>query len=118
MNLVLNICLFSQLGKWLDTTRIPKTFEDLSSMLLRDQFRSSCDASVAAFLCEKSVCNNSDMANLAERYMDAHSLTFIGLKKSIMKEKGISSQPRYMSMAVAITSNQNNDPPRLNSKSK
>ena len=90
MNLVLSIwfvCLFS--WKRLYTTIIPKSFDDLFSLLVREQFISSYDAGMAAFLHVKSVSSNSEVANLAERYMDAHGLMFIGLKKSSMKEKGI-----------------------------
>ena len=110
--------LSSQLGRWLDTTKVPKTFEELSNLLVREQFLSSCDASMAAFLREKSVSSNTEMVNLAERYMDAHGLTFIGPKKTVVKEKSSNSQSRYVSKEVGSTSHQKPDLPKLNPKSK
>ena len=110
--------LSSQLGRWLDTTKIPKTFEEFSNLLVREQFLSSCDASMAAFLREKSVSSNTEMANLAERYMDAHGLTFIGPQKTVVKEKSSYSQSRYVSKEVGSTSHQKPELPKLNPKSK
>ena len=74
--------LACQLEKWLDASKIPKTFEDLSNLLVREQFFCSCDSGMAVFLQEKIVENNTDLAKIAERYMDAHGLSSLKLGKT------------------------------------
>ena len=73
--------LHSQLDKWLIATKVPKTYKDLTNLLVREQFLSSCDTSVAAHLREKQVDSNSELASLAERYLDAHGLTSLKSQK-------------------------------------
>ena len=94
--------LESQLEKWLSATKIEKTYKDVVDLLVREQFLSSCDSNMAVHLREKQVEGNSDLAKLAERYMDAHGLSSFkiakahdGLKKSSwhdqVKDKKMSS---------------------------
>ena len=69
---------------------------------------------MAAFLCEKVIGTNTDLANLTERYMDAHSLNFLRFKISSLNEKATFSQNKLMSKDSLGTSQQKNDPPRVN----
>ena len=73
--------LADELGKWIDATKIAKDFKQLCSLLVREQFLASCDSGMAMHLREKMVTNNKELAELAERYMDAHSMTSLQPQK-------------------------------------
>ena len=73
--------LESHLEKWLVATKIPQTYKDLTNLLVREQFLSSCDVNISAHLREKHVDSNSELAKLAERYMDAHGLMSLKVTK-------------------------------------
>ena len=81
--------LESHLEKWLVATKIPQTYKDLTNLLVREQFLSSCDVSISAHLREKHVDSNSELAKLAERYMDAHGLMSL---KTAKVPKSVSSE--------------------------
>ena len=75
--------LADELGKWIDATKIAKDFKQLCSLLVREQFLASCDSGMAMHLREKMVTNNKELAELAERYMDAHSMTSLQPQKKL-----------------------------------
>ena len=59
-------------NKWVDMTKITKTYEELRSLVVREQFLRRCHGDLAAYLREKKLTDKVELAKTAERYIDAH----------------------------------------------
>ena len=77
--------LESQLDKLLSATNI-KTCKGNVDLLVREQFLSSCDSSMAVHLTEKQVEGNSHLGKLTERYIDTHVLSSFKIAKCALPE--------------------------------
>ena len=66
--------LTSELHRWIDSTKTPKTYEGLVALLIREQFLSVCKLNMAMHLREKPSCSNTELAQFAEKYIDAHEM--------------------------------------------
>ena len=84
--------LSGELRQWIDATKIPKSFDKLSALFVREQFLSICDQDMAVHLREKISNDNTQLAKFAERYMDAHDMTSWKVNSSWKKEKHRSSE--------------------------
>ena len=79
--------LSGELRQWIDATKIPKSFDELSALLVKEQFLNTCDQDMAMHLREKISSDNAELAKFAERYIDAHDMTSWKVNSSWKKEK-------------------------------
>ena len=72
----------SYLDRWVEMSQVEQTFEGLRTLILKEQFIGSCAKDVAVYLQEKVFSNLDDMAEEAERFLNAHGkeLSDTGLK--------------------------------------
>ena len=72
--------------KWVEATKIGKGYDELRSLLIREQFLRKCHADLAAFLREKKISEINELAEVTQRYLDAHGGTMYD--KSKVEKKG------------------------------
>ena len=72
---------------WIDATKILKSFDELSALLVKEQFLNTCDQDMAMHLQEKISSDNAELAKFAERYIYAHDMTSWKVNSSWKKEK-------------------------------
>ena len=88
--------------RWVDFGEIEKSYDALLDLMLREQFVSNCNKSLAVFLKERTPKNSKEMASLAEQYVEAHgeSSCFIGdhgpskFKTNKTDKQGNSNNPK------------------------
>ena len=59
-------------SKWLELSHVEKTYEAICSLFVREQFIRRCRADLQAYIKEKKITDNIELANIAQRYLDAH----------------------------------------------
>ncbi len=64
--------LTSYLSKWIKLAKINETFEGLQTLIVREQFLSTCSKDLEVFLRERAITDLTVLAKLAEQYLDAH----------------------------------------------
>ena len=60
------------LMRWIDLANVEKDFDGLMSFIVREQYLESCPVQLATFLKERKPRDLSELASLAEQYLDAH----------------------------------------------
>jgi len=65
--------LENYLMRWIDLANVEKHFDGLMSLIVREQYLESCPVQLAIFLRERKPKNLSELASLAEQYLDAHA---------------------------------------------
>ena len=73
--------------KWVGAAKIEKSFNGLWSLVLREEFYKRCSADLAAYLREKGKTDVVEIANTAQRYLDAHGGTLAEVTQ--VKREGI-----------------------------
>jgi len=58
---------------WIDLANVEKDFDGLMSLIVREQYLESCPVQLAIFLRERKPKDLSELASLAEQYLDAHA---------------------------------------------
>ena len=77
----------SYLIRWLEMAGADKSFNGLKDLLLREQFINASQTDLALFLKERKPGNISEMAELAEQYLEAHGNLFMTQDKLATLEK-------------------------------
>ena len=71
----------SYLHHWVDLSKINKDYVSIVDLLLREQFVRSCSRDLSAYLKEQRISSIDHLAEIAERYVEAHGLShFTGHK--------------------------------------
>jgi len=65
--------LENYLMTWIDLANAEKDFDGLMSLIVREQYLESCPVQLAMFLRERKPNDLSELASLAEQYLDAHA---------------------------------------------
>ena len=61
------------LEKWIELSKVPKTYNSLLDLVLREQFANRCPAELAIHLKDRRPQDMAEMEATAERYLDARS---------------------------------------------
>ena len=77
----------SFLIRWIEMAGAEKSFNGLKDLLLREQFINASQTDLALFLKERKPGNISEMADLAEQYLEAHGNLFMTQDKLATQEK-------------------------------
>ena len=64
--------LDSYLNKWIELSKIPKTFAGMVQLILTEQFTSTCSNDLATFLKERTCGSLKDLGETANKYLEAH----------------------------------------------
>jgi hypothetical protein len=65
--------LSSYLSRWIELAQVAKSFDGFCTLIVREQFLSTCSKHLELFLRERAVKNLAELAKLAEQYEDAHA---------------------------------------------
>lgn len=63
-------------NRWTEIARCRKDFDDSAHLLTRKQFVNTCLTELALFLRERLLKDMGEMMKLAERYLEAHEITY------------------------------------------
>ena len=69
------IRLSNYLARWMELGKVKATFEGLRDLILREQFLSVSNKSLVLFLKERKIKSADEMVELAEQYMEAHTVS-------------------------------------------
>ena len=64
--------LDSYLNKWIELSKIPKTFAGMVQLVLTEQFTSTCSNDLVTFLKERTCGSLKDLGETANKYLEAH----------------------------------------------
>ena len=64
--------LTSYLTRWIELAKVELTFDGFMTLVVREQYLSTCVKELELFLRERAVTDLTELAKLAEQYMDAH----------------------------------------------
>src|SRR5688572_9873769 len=64
--------LESYLLRWMALAKVDATFEGLKDLIIREQYINTCPSYLAVFLKERAPTTLTDLAILAEKYLEAH----------------------------------------------
>ena len=64
--------LSSYLQKWVTLTKTDQSFEGLKNLIIHEQFMSTCPKQLAIYLREKATYCLEDLAEYAQKYLEAH----------------------------------------------
>ena len=73
--------------RWIEMAGADKSFNGLKDLLLREQFINASQRDLALFFKERKPGNISEMAELAEQYLEAHGNLFMTQDKLATQEK-------------------------------
>jgi len=65
--------LENYLMRWINLANVEKDFDGLMTLIVREQYLESCPLQLAIFLRERRPNDLSELASLAEQYLDAHA---------------------------------------------
>ena len=82
--------------RWVDLAKIPKSFEGLQDLILREQFLNTCASDLALFLHERAPANIQEMIKLADRHREARQAT-AGKRGQVSSVNGNPQGPRVVS---------------------
>jgi transposase InsO family protein len=63
--------LSNYFSRWLDFSGIEKTFEALRDLMIREQYLDACTVDLAVFLRERALTDLAELAEVAQKYLDA-----------------------------------------------
>jgi hypothetical protein len=63
----------SYFTRWIELAKIEKTFEGIMTLIVREQYFTTCSKLLELFLRERAVTDLDELAKLAEQYEDAHA---------------------------------------------
>ena len=58
--------------RWIEMSGVSNDFESVRALMLREQFTSTCSKELAVYLQEKPFTGLTDMADQADRFLQAH----------------------------------------------
>ena len=79
------IRLKNYLARWMELGKVPESFEGLRDLLLREQFLTVSNKNLVLFLKERKIKSVNEMTELAEQYMEAHTVSEVYRSPSISK---------------------------------
>ena len=81
------------LNKWIELTKIPKTFAGMVQLILTEQFISTCSNDLATFLKERMWESLKDLGETANKYLEAHGkqMKDVSKKTNLSKNQNSSS---------------------------
>ncbi len=84
--------------KWVESTKITQDYQNLRSLMVREQFLRKCHADLAAYLREKKIHEISELAETTQRYLDAHGGTMFDRSRDRKKgeQKASVSNPKTL----------------------
>ena len=88
-----SVRLGSYLDRWLELSKVNKTYEGLYDMVLRDQFLSMCSKDLLLFLKERIPKSIQEMSVLADQFKEPRHANIQSLVFSSKKEKGSDKNP-------------------------
>ena len=85
--------LENYLNKWIELTKIPKTFAGMVQLILTEQFISMCSNDLATFLKDPTWESLKDLGETANKYLEAHGkqMKDISKKTNPSKSQNLSS---------------------------
>ena len=85
--------LENYLNKWIELTKIPKTFTGMVQFILTEQFISTCSNDLATFLKERTWESLKDLGETANKYLEAHGkqMKDVSKKTNVLKNQNASS---------------------------
>ena len=85
--------LENYLNKWIELTKIPKTFAGMVQLILTEQFISTCSNDLATFLKERTWESLKDLGETANKYLEAHGkqMKDVSKKTNVLKNQNSSS---------------------------
>lgn len=72
-----SVRLSSYFDRWIEMAKVPRTFDGLYDLMLRDQFIHICSQDLRFFLKERIPDNLQKMANLADQFKDARNMSAV-----------------------------------------
>lgn len=82
--------LASLFDRWVELSETAKEYGSLRDLLLAEQFLKGCSPKLALFIRERTTKTLTDMADLADRYLEAQGTQSLGMK---MEEKKPTPEP-------------------------
>ena len=79
------IRLKNYLSRWTEVGKVLESFEGLRDLLLREQFLAVSNKNLVLFLKERKIKSVNEMTELAEQYMEAHTVSEVYRSPSISK---------------------------------
>ena len=103
--------------RWIELSGTEKSYTGIQDLMLREQFLNGCNPHLALFLKERNPRAVEEMAELAQRYMEAHGRGFRNVVSSKPNQSLSSNNPRNIAEKVRDPSNVNRprsypNPPR------
>ena len=74
--------LTSYLSRWMELGKVSATYEGLKDLILREQFLTVSHRNLVLFLKERKIKSIKEMAELAEQYSEAHSVSDVPFRQS------------------------------------
>jgi len=59
--------------RWIDLANVPKDFDALMNLIVKEQYLESCPEQLATFLTERKPKELNEPAIFADQYLDAHA---------------------------------------------
>ncbi|XP_040065085.1 uncharacterized protein LOC120838976 [Ixodes scapularis] len=84
--------LASLFDRWVELSETAKQYDTLRDLLLAEQFLKGCSPKLALFIKERTTKTLADMADLADRYLEAQGTQSLG--KKVEEKKPTSEPPR------------------------
>ena len=84
--------LENYLNKWIELTKIPKTFAGMVQLILTEQFISTCSNDLATFLKERTWESLKDLGEIANKYLEAHGKQM----KDVSKKTNPFKEPEFV----------------------
>lgn len=72
-----SVRLSSYFDRWIEMAKVPRTFDGLYDLMLRDQFIHICSQDLRLFLKERIPDNLKKMADLADQFKDARNMSAV-----------------------------------------
>jgi hypothetical protein len=101
-------------GRWVDCTKIDKTFDALVDLLVRDQLLQSCGRELTLFLKERKPDNVTSMGDLADTFCDARggNISMVSLSQRPVQKQARDESRGRSSTKPAIPIGQRESPGR------
>ncbi|XP_042147410.1 uncharacterized protein LOC121836549 [Ixodes scapularis] len=84
--------LASLFDRWVELSETAKEYNSLRDLLLAEQFLKGCSPKLALFIRERTTKTLADMADLADRYLEAQGTQSLGMK--VEEKKPTPERPR------------------------
>ena len=96
--------LKSYLQKWIKLTNTDVSFQGLENLIVHEQFMNTCPRQLAVYLKEKATYNLEDLADYAQKFLEAHdrSLSSLGRRVTVSGDESFPAAVRGSGSATAL----------------